>query len=724
MVLEHRSDPLPWGPVKSLLLSSLIISTLIVPMNRTRGQEIVRAEKSSAPEEGRSDEIATHIEQLASPFFIVRQKAMKELIKMEFDAEPHLRRGMESSQPLTAAGCIDLLARVVPDEALRRAVKEHVDHPAQVVRLAAIGFLAGHPDRDDRDAVSWVRDLLNRGPISQRKAYVDGVRRPAPSFQTGLILDALPILPGPVRAPALRALARGKRDDAAACLAKSYSLVKAGRLEENLVPVLLDSLAECALPSSLETVADTLLSPSPLVRQKASRVLASISTHLSRKNDYSAIIDLNRRIARFFTDDHGVRLDIADALIRYGEDLSEAKEIARDVQRALAGDDSTGALILRSEACLALALIAFRENEPWRPSMDSIPSQLAQTPGDYAKGVRARVLLLEGALTAARGGDGTPFFLEAIESAPYEPDTALIDPLLTGRFSLWRFVWTLSRRKGEADCGAVLSQLTTALRQDPSRCNYYPAADALAALDDRARSSLPMTYGSFLRSDAGDLSAAVRQLDDFVAVVQESMLWRNLDLATQALFVRGAAEMELGDFARARQSIRKGVKICEDLLSEYRGAKEREGFRIYEEMIEAAERTQALGLLQLATIGTLTGAKPSLTRRLVSDAHRLAPELTEVQMARALVLARAGHRAAAAEIGVAVEEYPEQFYNKACLFLLVGEKQKALDYLERHLGEYVRPLRLELARAWALRDPDLEGLRKTGRFKELIGADK
>jgi len=205
-------------------------------------------------------------------------------------------------------------------------------------------------------------------------------------------------------------------------------------------------------------------------------------------------------------------------------------------------------------------------------------------------------------------------------------------------------------------------------------------------------------------------------------VVQESMLWRNLDLAVRALFVRGAAEIDLGDFPIARQSVGKGIKICEDLLSEYRGAREREGFGAYDEMIEAAERSQALGLLQLATIETLTSGNPSRTERLVAEAVRLAPELTEVQMARALVLARAGHKAAALKIGAAVEEYPEQFYNKACLFLLVGEKQKALDYLERHFGESVRPLRMNLARAWALRDPDLKGLRNNGRFKELTGA--
>jgi len=700
----------------------MIVATLLSTSNPAQGQEVIRNETNSSPEKSQADEIATLIEELASPFFIVRQKATSELGKIGPDAEPHLRRGIESSEPLIVAGCISLLTCVVPDEALRKAVMEHVEHPAQAVQLKAIAFLASHPDPDDQGAIDWACGLLNTGSIPQRRAYVDGVRRPAPSFQTGLIVDALPILPQTGRAPALRALARGQRGDAAACLARCYGFVTDGRLDESLVPLLLDSLAECALPSSLDTAADALLFPSPLVRQKAGRVLAGIITHLSRMNDYSAIIGLNRRLACLFNDDHGARLDIADALIRYGQDLSEAKEIALDVTRALRSDDSTGALILRSEACLALALIAFEEKQPWRPSLNDLPLQIEQTPGDFAKSIRARALLIEGALTAAQGGDGTGFFLKAIEAAPYEPDTALIDSLLTGRFSLWRFVWKLSRRNGEAECGAVLSQLTTALRQDASRCNYYPPAEDLAALDDRARSSLPMTFGSFLRSDAGDLAAAVRQLDDFVGVVQESMLWRNLDLTTQALFVRGAAEMELGDFARARQSIGKGVKICEDLLSEYKGAQEREGFRVYGEMIENAERIHALGLLQLATIETLTNGKPALAARLVSDAHRLAPELTEVRMARALVLARAGHKAQATKIGAAVEEYPEQFYNKACLFLLVGEKQKALDYAERHFKEYVRPLRLKLARAWALRDPDLKGLRNTRRFEELTGA--
>jgi len=708
---------LPTGRLAPTILAALLF--ILIP---AQGDEKGSGETGRIPKESRSDEIATLIEEMASPFFIVRQRATAALESFGSDAEPHLRRGLESSEPLSVAGCINLLARGVPDEPLRSAVKVLVDHPAEVVQLAAIGFLANHPDPGDSDEIEWARGLLTAGPISRQKAYVDGLRRPAPPFQTGLVVDALCRLPEPVQQSALRALARGHRDDGATCLARCYGFVRSGRLDESLVPLLLDSLAECALPGSFETAADALLSPSPLVARKANRVLAAITTHLSRMNDYSAIIELNRRLARLFVGDEGVRLDIADALIRYGGDLAEAKEIAIDVTLALAGDDSTGALIARSDARFALALIAFDENEPWRPPLRDLPAQIEQTPGDFAKSVRARALLLEGALTAAQGGDGTEFFLKAIEIAPYEPDLALIDALITGRFSLWHFVWKLSRRNGEAQCRAVLSQLTTALGKDASRSDYYPTVDDLAAIDDRARSSIPMTFGAFLRSDAGDLAAAVGQLDDFVTVVEGSMLWRNLDLTVQALFVRGAAELELGDLDRSRQTIGKGLKICDDLLSEYSGAKEKEALGVYDEMIESTERIRALGLLQLATIETLRLGQPANAARFVREACRLAPELTEVQMARGLVLARAGQKTAAAKIGAAVEDYPEQFYNKACLFLLVGEKQKALDYLERHFNEYVRPLRLDLARAWALRDPDLEGLRDNRRFETLTGA--
>ncbi len=675
-----------------------------------------------APEKNGSDELDALIEDLASPFYIVRQKAMNQLDKLGADAERELRRGLASSRPLAVAGCLKLLGRGIPDDALLGIVKRHVRNPAQVVRLEAIRFLANHPDRSDEEGLDWARSLLKRGSLPECKAYLDGVGRPAPAFQTRLILDALPTLPGPLRAAALRALARGERENAAACLAESYDLVLTGRIGETLVPVLLDSLKECALPGSFETISDTLLSPSPLVRQKAEVALAKLVTHLSRMHDYDAIIALSRRLAHLLPDDPGLKLDVADGLIRYGKDLSEAKEIILDVSQRLAHDRSTGALILKSEASFGLALIAYEEKQIWRSYLHRLPPELEKTPGDFAKSIRARALLLEGALTAAQGGDGTPFYKKAIAIAPYDSDTALIDALVTGRFSLWHFVWKLSRRGGEVACCTVFTQLTTALRRDESRSNYFPTVEELASIDDRVRSSIPMTSGSLLRSDAGDPSAAIAQLDDFVNVVQESMLWRNLDLAVRALFVRGAAEIDLGDFPIARQSVGKGIKICEDLLSEYRGAREREGFGAYDEMIEAAERSQALGLLQLATIETLTSGNPSRTERLVAEAVRLAPELTEVQMARALVLARAGHKAAALKIGAAVEEYPEQFYNKACLFLLVGEKQKALDYLERHFGESVRPLRMNLARAWALRDPDLKGLRNNGRFKELTGA--
>jgi tetratricopeptide (TPR) repeat protein len=64
----------------------------------------------------------------------------------------------------------------------------------------------------------------------------------------------------------------------------------------------------------------------------------------------------------------------------------------------------------------------------------------------------------------------------------------------------------------------------------------------------------------------------------------------------------------------------------------------------------------------------------------------------------------------------------EVLYNLACTHALLGERETALDYLERELAEnHGSPGSLARQREWARGDPDLASLRGDARFERLLG---
>ncbi len=68
---------------------------------------------------------------------------------------------------------------------------------------------------------------------------------------------------------------------------------------------------------------------------------------------------------------------------------------------------------------------------------------------------------------------------------------------------------------------------------------------------------------------------------------------------------------------------------------------------------------------------------------------------------------------------------PSLYYNIACTHALLGEKELALDYLERDLDENhptagARRQKLE----WTRKDPDLASLRGEPRYERMVGAER
>ncbi len=84
--------------------------------------------------------------------------------------------------------------------------------------------------------------------------------------------------------------------------------------------------------------------------------------------------------------------------------------------------------------------------------------------------------------------------------------------------------------------------------------------------------------------------------------------------------------------------------------------------------------------------------------------------------------ARAGRKDEARALLREMPESPFNFYNLACTYALLGDKELALDYLARELRPGTKSAgAIERQRVWARTDPDLASLQADARFEALVG---
>ena len=148
--------------------------------------------------------------------------------------------------------------------------------------------------------------------------------------------------------------------------------------------------------------------------------------------------------------------------------------------------------------------------------------------------------------------------------------------------------------------------------------------------------------------------------------------------------------------------------------------------------VRTREDSSAERIVQAQRAGMLTSLAVNANVKLRASEKALeyferAHELDQSDFMRVMLAcyrARAGRqdeaRAALADLRV----LPANYYNLACTWALLGERELALDYLARDLAEMrTQPGARERQQNWAKGDPDLESLRGDPRFEALVATE-
>lgn len=262
------------------------------------------------------------------------------------------------------------------------------------------------------------------------------------------------------------------------------------------------------------------------------------------------------------------------------------------------------------------------------------------------------------------------------------------------------------------------------------------AAGFPALLDYRTPSAAALVLSVDLRGD-GDPAAArtlARALEEALGDGRGGPLWREWTLARIHMAV-GAASTDLGEGDVARAELDRAVVRLEALQRELED-------QLAE--LDAGNAPPTLGSDPAAERRRMLRGQIELTRGLLADAFvslavnanvrakdvdaavahfERAFELRQGDFMVVLLAcyrARAGRADEARALLVDVHDAPALHYNMACSYALLGEEERALDYLARTFESSVRS---EGARArqreWARDDPDLVSLREHPRFVEL-----
>ncbi len=205
-----------------------------------------------------------------------------------------------------------------------------------------------------------------------------------------------------------------------------------------------------------------------------------------------------------------------------------------------------------------------------------------------------------------------------------------------------------------------------------------------------------------------------------------SQYWSELSSARFEL-LRGSTLMDDAnprEAERAYQEAERRLAVIETSVEERQAAAGAEGGGAYEPQLRAVRDLRGDALLSLAVNANVRLGDPARALEYFERAYEL-NQSAFMRVLRACYRARSGKHDEARAVLRSVVPVPSLYYNIACTHALLGEKELALDYLERDLDENhptagARRQKLE----WTRKDPDLASLRGEPRYERMVGAER
>jgi tetratricopeptide (TPR) repeat protein len=363
------------------------------------------------------------------------------------------------------------------------------------------------------------------------------------------------------------------------------------------------------------------------------------------------------------------------------------------------------------------------------------PLRLVLANPDLPAWPRSRALALEGALASALAG------VSAFELPGFDPACADSDPLAD------------PERRGlleqilMAELGGVQNQLL-GMRERAER-----DADKEQRLELRARilraelgrlaegeerllrarrtpSAFAHELAQALLADGSTADARAlcerMQRDLFAAGAQGAGAVQEGEIAALEATI-GSSYMDAGEPAEAERVLLRAAARLEayeaELLSNLTaGAGDTELQRALELAIASVRSQRSDVLLSLAVNANVRAGDPEGALRFFEQAFAL-KQNDFLRVLLACYRARSGRAAEARAVLAEVEVTPALYYNLACTYALLGERELALDFLARELAENHPSARARARQAqWAREDPDLRSLRDDPRFERVLGA--
>jgi tetratricopeptide (TPR) repeat protein len=190
-----------------------------------------------------------------------------------------------------------------------------------------------------------------------------------------------------------------------------------------------------------------------------------------------------------------------------------------------------------------------------------------------------------------------------------------------------------------------------------------------------------------------------------------------LELSAEIEIAIGSSWTDEGEPQRAEEELLAAVARLEEI--EQRLVENGAGPR----QIENVRNLRSTALVSLAVNANVKLGDPERALAYYERAYVLRQD-EFMRVLLACYRARSGRAAEARALLREVKPGPQVYYNLACTHALLGERDPALDYLEKELREnHLSPGSLERQKEWARGDPDLAALRDDPRFVALTRAE-